>query len=464
MKVTTETRENCEVAVTIEVGADTVQEQMQKAARKLARRGRIPGYRKGKAPYHAVLRHYGEEVVFEEMLDDFMQVAYRRALDEADIHPYAPGRLVDVQRDPLTLKLEVPLPPKVDLGDYRQIRKKLPRVTVSGKKVDEALEKIRQEQATWEPVERPVQEEDMVSVTFTGEVEGRVVFEEKEDFPLLVGKPYGEPLPGFTSKLVGSSAGDELEFTLPFPSDDPREELAGKECAFKVRIETVRALDIPPLDDDLAKMLGDYDDLKALRASVRESIREEEKRRVREELANDMLDAIVEQSTVLYPPIVLEDELDDMVRDMERQLERQGQDLDTYLELAGQTLDEFRASLKPRAEQNLQRSLVLTQLVQDEKVEVSPEEWEEEYKRLVDLYLAAGVPLEVLEGEAFRNKVYMDLKVEKAKERLIEIATGKAPPLPQEEEESAPEGDALEQQADEPAGEEGDEETAASAK
>lgn len=439
MKVTTEPQANCELAVTIEVGEDTVQEQMQKVARKLARRGRIPGYRKGKAPYHVVLRHYGEEALFEEMLDDYLQVAYRDALDEADIQPYAPGRLVDIQRNPLTLKLVVPLPPKVELGDYRQIRKKLPRVTVGSKKVDEALESIRKEHATWEPVERPIQEEDMVSVTFTGDIGAQRVFEETEDFPLLIGRAYGEPLPGFTAKLVGASAGDELDFTLPFPADDPREEFAGKECSFHVRIEAVRALALPPLDDDLAKMLGDYDDLKGLRAGVRKMIREEEKRHAHDELASEVLNLVVEQSSVQYPPIMLEEELDSMVEDMERRLKREGQDLDTYVSLAGQTVEEFRESLRPRAEQNLQRSLVLTQFIQEEKIEVPAEEWEQELARVGDLYLQAGVPAELLDSDAFRERVYLDVRIGKAKDRLVEIATGKAPPPPSEEDGPVPE-------------------------
>jgi trigger factor len=433
LKVTAEPQVNCELAVTIEVEEDAVQEQMQKAARKLARRGRIPGYRKGKAPYHVVLRHYGEEAVFEEMLEDYLQVAYREALDEADIEPYAPGRLVDIQRNPLTLKLEVPLPPEVDLGDYRQIRKKLPRVTVGAKKVDEALENIRKEHATWEPVERPIQEEDMASVTFAGDVGAQRVFEETEDFPLLIGRAYGEPLPGFTAKLVGASAGEELDFTLPFPADDPREEFAGKECSFHVRIETVRALDLPPLDDDLAKMLGDYDDLKGLRAGVRQMIREEEKRQAHDELAGEVLNLVVEQSSVLYPPIMLEEELDSMVEDMERRLKREGQDLDTYVSLAGQTVEEFRESLRPRAEQNLQRSLVLTHFIQEEKIVVSPEEWEQELERVGERYLQAGVPAELLDSDAFRGRVYMDVRVGKAKDRLVEIATGEAPPLSEED-------------------------------
>lgn len=448
MKVTTETRDNCEAAVTIEVSDETVQSQMQKTARRLAGRARIRGYRKGKAPYHAVVRHYGEEAIFEEMLEDFLPEVYREALEQADIEPYAPGRLVDVQRDPLTLKVEVPLPPEVDLGGYREIRKKLPRVTVSKKMVDEALEGIRKEQAVWEPVERPAQEEDMVLVTFTGDVGEQRVFEEKEDYPLLVGKSYGEPLPGFTAKLVGASAGDELDFTLSFPSDDPREELAGKDCSFHVQVETVRALNLPPLDDDLARMLGDYDDLKALQASIREMVREQETRRVRDELAEELLNTVVEQSSLLYPPIMLEEEVDSMLEDLERRLKSQKQDLDTYLSLSGQTMEEFRESLKPRAEQNLHRSLVLSKIVQQEQIEVSSEELDEEYRRLLTRFVQAGVSSDVLDGAELRFRLYVDLKTRKAMERLVDIAVGQAPPLPQEEAPTEESGDSEEQPSD----------------
>lgn len=451
MRVTTEPMENRELAVTVEVDPEMVRDEMRKAAQRLAGRGRIPGYRKGKAPYQAVLRHYGADAVFEEMLDDLVQSSYRRALDEAKIVPYAPGRLVDVQKEPLRLQMAVPLPPTVELGDYREIRKEFPEIEVTDEQVDEALDKIRREQAAWQPVERPAQEEDMVSVTYTGEVDGKVVFNEDEDFPLLIGKPYGEPLPGFAARLAGLKAGDPFDFTLDFPEDDPRKEFAGKTCHFKGEVQTVRALDLPPLDDDLAKMVGDYENLEALRRQVREALEEERKRETHQEFAEQVLTALVEQAAIEYPPIMVEEELDSMMEDMERQLKRQDQDLDAYLSLSGQTREEFRESLKPRAERNLQRSLVLSQFLDREKIEVTPEEFDAEYSRLVGVYTNAGVPAELLQQQSFQRRVYADIRMQKGMDRLVEIAKGEAPPL---HEETEPAEEAAEEAAAAPAEEE----------
>ncbi len=434
MKFTTEPLENRQVSLTIEVEPERVQSEMQKAARRLAGRGRIPGYRKGKAPYAAVARHYGEEAIFEEMLDGFMDHALREALKETGIQPYAPAILNEITQDPLTLKLTVPLPPEVDLGNYREIRKEFPEVTVSDEEVNEALERIRRDQGSWVPVDRPAEEGDMVFVTFTGTVDGETVFEEPEDFPLIVGESYGEPLPGFSGRLAGAKPGDDLEFTLTAPNDHPKEELAGKTCEFRVHVVSVRTLDIPPLDDDLAKMVGDYDTLDALRARVREALLEERKRQAEDQFEADVLDMIVAQSRIQYPPVALEEELDEIMEDIESQLEQQDRDLDSYLNLAGQTREQFRESLKPRAERNLHRSLVLAKIRAVEKIEVDPDEFAEAYEQVRDYYLRAGVPAQALEETNLEERFYAHMLTEKVLERVRQIAMGQAPEIPADDE------------------------------
>lgn len=429
MKITTENLENCEVAISIEVEPERVQVEMQKAARRLAGRGRVPGYRKGKAPYHVISRFYGEEVIFEEMLDTLGQDAYREALDQSGIEPYDQGRLVDIQKDPLTIKLVVPVPPKVELCDYREVRKEFPKVEVTDKDVDEALERIREDQASWKPVDRPAQDKDMVSVTFKGEVDGREVFKEDEDFPLLIGKPYGEPLPGFGEKLVGAKAGNELDFSLDFPQNDPRKEHAGKPCHFRVRVQTVREMELPPLDDDLAKVVGDYENLAALRGKVSEAISDERSKQAKDQFSSDVLDTVIAQSTVKYPPVMLEEQLDGMVEDVERRIKREEQDLDSYLALSGQTREDFRASLKPRAERNLHRSLVLGEIVDKEKIGVKPEEFGEQFQKVEAAYERMGVEFDDRARNAVQRRLLVEMASEKAMDRLADVATGKAPPL-----------------------------------
>lgn len=430
MKFTTEPLENRQVSLMIEVEPERAQSEMQKAARRLASRGRIPGYRKGKAPYAVVASHYGEEAIFDEMLDGFVDHALREALAETGIKPYAPAILTDITQDPLTLKLTIPLAPEVNLGNYREIRKEFPEVTVGDEEVNDALERIRRDQGSWVPVDRAAEKGDMVFVTFTGTVDGEKVFDEPEDFPLIVGEVYGEPLPGFSEQLAGAKAGDDLQFTLTAPDDYPKGELAGKSCEFRVHVVSIRALELPALDDDLAKMVGDYDTLDALRARVREALLEERKHQAEEQFANDVLDMIVAQSTVQYPPVVLEEELDEMMEDIEAQLERQDRDLDSYLNLAGQTREEFRVSLKPRAERNLHRMLVLAKIREAEKISVDPQDFAEGYEDLKNAYLRVGVSEKALEESDLAQRFYAHMLTEKVMARIREIATGQAPEIP----------------------------------
>lgn len=432
MKFTTEDLENCEVVLTIEVEPERAEREMQKAARRLAGRGRIPGYRKGKAPYAAVVRHYGEDAIIEEMLNGFVEQALNEALKETGLHPYAPPTPLEMTLDPLVLKFAIPLAPKVDLGNYREIRKDFPEVNVTDEEVNEALERIRKDQGSWVPVDRKAESGDMVFVTFTGAVKGKVVFEEPEDFPLIVGSPYGEPLPGFSERLAGAAAGDDLKFTLTAPDDHPKQELAGKACDFRVHVVSVRALDLPPLDDNLAKMVGDYENLDALRAKVREVLLAERETEAERQYSLDVLDMIVDQSSIQYPPVALEDELDEIMADIELQLKRQGRDLDSYLSLAGQTREDFRASLKPRAEWNLHHALVLSAVRHAEKVSVDPEEYEKLYQETRDTYLRSGIPAKTLEDSDLAERVYRQMLADKVLARVREIATGQAPEIPED--------------------------------
>ena len=235
MEVTAERLENCQVELTIEVDEERVEQELRRVARRLSKRRRIPGFRPGRAPYDAVLRFFGKNALYQVVLDDLGQAVFEEALEKEGIEQFAQAELMDIQLEPMVLKMMVPVAPIVELGDYRQLRLTPPEVTVSDEEVEEALKRIQAQHSQWQPVERPAQLDDQVIVDIEGTVEGEVVLSNQERVLLLKAEsPY--PLPGFNEQIVGMVIGEDREFDLTYPENLANEELAGRESHFKVHL------------------------------------------------------------------------------------------------------------------------------------------------------------------------------------------------------------------------------------
>ena len=142
MKVTAERLENCQVELTIEVDEERVEQELRRAARRVSKRRRIPGFRPGRAPYDAVLRLFGKDALYQEALDDLGQAVFKEVMEKEGIEPFAQAELMDIQFEPMVLKMVVPVAPIIELGDYHQLRLPPPEVTVSDEDVEDALKRI----------------------------------------------------------------------------------------------------------------------------------------------------------------------------------------------------------------------------------------------------------------------------------------------------------------------------------
>jgi trigger factor len=435
LKVNTSELADRQVELTVEVPSDQVQIALQKAARRLGKQIKIPGFRPGKAPYGVVASKLGEDVLLEEALDDIGQDVYRQALDEAKLEPFAAGILQDiVSQQPLVLRYTVPLAPTIELGDYRSLRIPLEETEVEDAAVEETLEELRQGQALIEPVERPLQMGDVAVVDVEGQLldaddgaEARLL--DEKNASILVEEATDWPIPGIAERLIGLSTGDEIDFDYQFPEDYANENLQAKDARFKLRCLDVKSRILPEWSDNLAKNLGDHDDLLALRISVREQLQEQQERRNRQEYRDQVMDAMLESAEIVYPPSLLDREIEDMIHDLGHRLERQGLSLEQYLELEGKDQDQLREEIKPEAEARLLRGFILGQLVEEEGLEIAETEVDEALDQMVEpLGEQAGQLRSQLDTPAYRRQVELDLLTDKAVEHLAAIARGDDPP------------------------------------
>jgi trigger factor len=439
MKVTTERLEGCQVKMIVEMDAADIDGKLRETARKISRQFTVPGYRRGKAPFHAVIRVFGREALQQQALEDSGNQWYEQALEQIEYKPYQVGELQDVQWEPFRMTVLVPIQPEVDLGDYRSVRVPFESEPVTEEQIEEYLADLRRRHAQWVPVERPAALGDQVVLDVTGQA-GDEVFMDHEEYEMLLRAEARYPLRGLPEQIVGMSAGEEKTFTLTVPEDDTHKSVAGQEATITARLHTVKEEDLPALDDELALMVGDYDTLDDLRAATRENLETEALRKADSSYLDKALDAMIEAAVrIEYPPQATDREADSALNQMERNLSASGIELDTYLGMIGKTREMYKQELRPASEERLKKRLVLTEIAKREGLTVEQEEIDGEIDRLSDMLGdQANQMREMLESPVGRLSVADDLLVARVQERVIQIAKGEAPPL---EEEKGEEGE-----------------------
>ncbi|MGD2253221.1 MAG: trigger factor [Anaerolineales bacterium] len=433
MKVETQDKEDRQVELTVEVPGDRLQTAMHMAARALSKQTRIAGFRPGKAPYEVILRRFGEEAVFEEALETLGQEAYRQAIEQASLEPYAPGSLDEVvTRDPLVLRYTVPLAPEVKLGKYKKLRLPFDPPEVQDQAVDALMEELRHSQALIEPADRPSEIGDVVLLDLTGKLrnppEGEnATLVNRQGVSVLVSEDTDWPFAGIAEHLVGLEAGQEKQISHTFPDDYANESLRSQEADFQLTCLEVKSRLVPEWTDDLARNVGDFEDLLDLRIKVRQRLQEEAEKKAEAEYAERVVGAHVEQAKVSHPPLLLEHELDEMLQDMNRRLQAQNLSLEDYLKIEKRTFQDLRSELEPRAKERVERALVLTELVRTEELEVSDEELQAEIDRLIAPFGDEAEKVrQAFDSPAGRRRVTMDLLAEKAVKWLVALARGEA--------------------------------------
>ena len=454
MKIETQTLEDHQVKLTVEVEPETFESAKRRAARQASKRTKIPGFRPGKAPYQVVVRQIGETTIIEEALELVVKDIYPKAIDEAEINPYGPGQLENVESmEPLVLEFVVPLEAEVELGDYHSISEPYEPKEVTEKEVEEVLDDLRQRQAVLEPVERPAEEGDRVFVRLSGtrknvdEGENPTLVSERSTTILIKSEDTDSeesdskewPFPGFSRQLIGQSPQDELTITHTFSEDYDFESLRGAEAEYYVFIEDVKSQTLPELNDEFASTLGEYETLEDLRKDIRAGLEEQALQSYNEDYDSQILNEAIDQATIKYPPLMLEREIDSVIHNLEHRLEEQNLDMDLYLKTRDMDMDALREEARPVAESRLKQSLLLFELAKAENIEVKSEDLQTETLRTMNSLASTMSEKEArqLSNESVINNlatsIMADMLTQRSLERLRKIASGQLEEEPEEE-------------------------------
>lgn len=422
MSLQVEKLEHNMAKLTVEVAAEDVEKALQAAYLKQRKQINIPGFRKGKVPRQMIEKMYGPEVFYDEAANNMIPDAYAKAYDESELDIVSQPKIEVVQMEkgkPFIFTAEVATKPEVTLGDYKGLKVDKVSTRVTQKEVDEEIEKERERNArTIEVTDRAVQDKDEVTLDFEGFVDG-VAFEggKGEDYPLTIGS--GSFIPGFEEQLIGAEIDKEVEVNVTFPKEYHSEELAGKDATFKCAVHTIKAKELPELDDEFASEVSECETMDAYRAEVKKNIKERKERTGKEKKENQAVDQAIENAQMDIPEAMIEFQVRQMADDFARRIQQQGLTVEQYFQFTGMTAEKMLEEMRPQAEKSIKTRLVLEAIVKAENIEVSDERVEEELTKMAEAYQMEVEKLKEFMGENEKKQIKEDLAVQEAITLLV---------------------------------------------
>jgi len=434
VKVTTEKPEPGVAALTIELPPDDYEKAVDQAWRRVATRVNIPGFRRGKAPRALVERYAGAAAIDEEAIRRLLPERYDAAVQEEKLDPIERPQFEIVQMErgqPLVFKATVALRPAVELGDYSKLEIKPDTVEVRDEEVMNVITRLQESQAHWVPVEdRPVEMGDQIlanlKMEFPDEGEGKPArTSDREDVEVVLGEN-GYP-EGFDQQLVGAKPGEtrRFELTWPFGPAQEGEEPDMRSASFTVTVKDIKRKELPAVDDEFAKSLGEHESVEQLTLDVRRRLRDEALRAARTATENKAVEAAVEKTTFEIPERLIEAETEALAQERRRSLEEQRLTLERYLQLTGQTEEAWRSELRVQAARQLKARLVLDEVVEKEKLEATPPEVQAEIDSTAMGYGEQAQQVRrALSTDESRRRIATSLRRQKAIQLLVERAGG----------------------------------------
>lgn len=379
-----------QVEIITEIKPEIYSQFKAAAARKISSESKLPGFRPGKAPYDIVKSIYGEEMIEERAVELLINDIYPQILKDAEIKAFGPGKLEEIiSKDPLKLKFSVPLEPTIEIGDYRSIRHKYKKPSIKKDEIESVLQKLQINYATAEEVERPSEIGDLISIrinAFLTKPDENQNPHILKDTPhqVIIGDTMEEeqfPYKEFSNQLVKLSSGDKKEFSYKYHKDSSFENLRSKEVKFEVLVENVKKLIKPEMDDSFASTMG-FDSFQSLEESIMKQLEDSKTEDYDNQYFNEVFEKLGKKAKIHYPPQMLEDEIEEMIKNFESNLARQNLDLDTYLKINNLKREEFvEKEIKPAAVKKLQESLILEEISRQEKIELDQSVLRQEFTR-----------------------------------------------------------------------------------
>ncbi len=433
MNVKSIERNGNQATIVVEIDKELMESGVQKAYMKARKNIMIPGFRKGKAPRKMIESMYGAHVFYEDGLEEIFPEVYDFAVIKQDVKAVGRPSLTDMQISDdniVTLTLTTDVYPEVTLGDYKGLEIEKAEAAVSDEQVQAELDRMAQNVASTETVERAAQMGDTANIDFEGFDNG-VPFNggKGEAFDLKLGS--GSFVPGFEEQVVGMSAGEEKDIDITFP-EDYHAELAGKAVVFHVKVNKVTATNVPAQDDEFAKDVSDFETLDELKADIRAKALENAQKQIDSAFEQACVDKASENATVEMPNGLIEQELDNQMERFAYQLQMSGYSVEQYAKMMGGDLNTMRSAFRPAAEKQAKANVTLAKIVEVEGIAISDEDINAEYEAMAKQY---ELEVEKVKEMVPAEEIKTSLETRKAVAVIVDSAVAVAPKVVKSESE-----------------------------
>ena len=430
MKVTREEEDQRQTVLNIEMEEPDLESYLQRAYQRVGQKVKVPGFRPGKAPRAVVERMLGRESLLQEALEFMIPEVTAKAIEQEEIEAGAQPDVELIETEPVIIKATVPLPPLVETGDYNTLRVLWATPTVTDEQIGEALEETQKQSALWEPVERPAQMGDQVTMDLLGTIDGETLLDQQDGPFVLSEEPM--PIPGFGEALVGIATGDKRELHLTFPEDYLSEAMAGKECHFSVTVKETKEQKLPDLDDEFAKGVGDgFDTLDELKDSIRQQLQDQKEHEDQHQYEDLVLDELVIIGSVELPKIIIERAIDHHLEEIQETIGRRlgrAITLEEYIDVTKKSEEELREETRETVEMQLRRSYLITEVAQIEGIEASEKDIEAEIETMVETSGEQGDQVrQLFMNQENRDSIARSIRSRQTVEHLVGIAKNAEP-------------------------------------
>lgn len=382
-------KENNIVTMKITIDQDTFEKGCQTAYQSMKGKINVSGFRKGKVPRNVIEKMYGVEVFYDEAINAVLPKAYEEAVAEQGLdivsRPDVDVEEIGKGKD-LVLTVSVTVKPEVTLGAYKGIEVEKKSVEVTAEEIDQDIEAKREQNARFIAVEdRAVQEKDMLLIDFNGKVDN-VEFPggQAENYSIVVGS--GTFIPGFEDQLVGMNLGEEKDIEVTFPEAYHEASLAGKPAVFTVKVNEIKEKELPELDDEFVKDISEFDTLDELKADVKEKLTEKKSKEVEREVENYLIKTVSENATIDIPEVMIETQMESMLKDFEYQLRYQGLSIEDYFTFSNTTKEQLTEQMRPDAEMRVRQGLVIETIGKTESIDATEEDLDQEMEKMAETY------------------------------------------------------------------------------
>ena len=409
--------------LTIEVPAEEFDAAIKNAYNKNKNKFSIPGFRKGKAPLAMLEKMYGAGIFYEDAANEVIDASYPKAAEESkeEIVSTPEIKVTQIEKGKAFIyEATVALKPEVTLGEYKGVEVKKAEAVVTDEDVENELTAARKKNGRLIDVEDgAIEDGDNTIIDFTGYIDDKT-FDggAGTDYPLVIGSH--SFIDTFEDQLVGKNTGDEVEVNVTFPEKYQAADLAGKPATFKVKINEIKAKELPELDDEFAKDVSEFDTLAEYKEEIKKNLTEKKETEAKKTKEDEAIQKIIDKSKMDLPEAMIETQCETMVEEFAQRIAQSGLTMEQYLQFSGMTVDQLKDQVRPEATTRIQSSLVLEQIAKEENIEVTDADIDAEVEKMAKAYGLEADKLKEYMGDAEKESMKKDLAITKAVDLIMD--------------------------------------------